>query len=145
MKAIRHFGIVVSDLDRALGFYEGLLCLKVSKRMEESGEYLSRITGLANARATTVKLTADDGNLVELLLFQSHPRMPSAGREMCGIGASHVAFTVDNVEDVFRRLSKAGIAFHAPPQVSPDGYAKVTFCKDPDGTLIELVQVLQSS
>ena len=26
---------------------------------------------------------------------------------------------------------------------SPDGFAKVTFCKDPDGSLIELVEELR--
>ena len=142
MKAIRHFGIVVSNLDRALHFYEELLGLKVSKRMDEGSDYLSTITGLKDVSATTVKLAAEDGNLVELLYFHSHPRKPSGQKEMCQIGPSHVSFTVDDVDAEYVRLVKAGVEFNSPPQFSPDGCAKVAFCRDFDGTSIELVQVL---
>ena len=41
-------------------------------------------------------------------------------------------------------LSEKNIKFNAPPQKSPDGLVKVTFCKDPDGTPIELVEMLNS-
>jgi catechol 2,3-dioxygenase-like lactoylglutathione lyase family enzyme len=142
MKAVRHLGIVVSDLDRALHFYQDLLGLKVSKRMDEEGGYLSLITGLENARVTTVKLAADDGNLVELLYFHSHPRRSPQAREFCEVGASHVSFTVDDIDADYLRLSNAGVEFNSPPQLSPDGYAKVAFCRDHDQTLVELVQAL---
>jgi len=141
MKAIRHFGIVVSDLDRALHFYRDLLGLRVTKSMEESGEYLSNITGLAGARATTIKLAADDGKLVELLYFHSHPSRPAGSKGISEIGPSHVAFTVENVDEEYDRLSKEGIEFNSAPQLSPDGYAKVAFCRDYDRTLIELVEI----
>ena len=39
-------------------------------------------------------------------------------------------------------LLKNNVKFTAPPQLTPDGYAKVTFCEDPDGTPIELVEVI---
>ena len=42
-------------------------------------------------------------------------------------------------------IKQSGIKFNAPPQLSPDGYAKVTFCFDPDGTPVELVQVLDAN
>jgi catechol 2,3-dioxygenase-like lactoylglutathione lyase family enzyme len=29
-----------------------------------------------------------------------------------------------------------------PPQVAPDGQARVAYCHDPDGILMELVEVL---
>ena len=43
---------------------------------------------------------------------------------------------------VYSELSKKNIEFNTPPQKSPDGLVKVTFCKDPDGTPIELVEML---
>ena len=145
MKAVRHFGIVVSDMERSLRFYRDLLGLKVVREMEESGEYIDNMLSLQNGRVTTVKMSADIGStLVELLEFKSHPRQPHGDHEVCSVGPSHVAFTVDNLDAVYRRLSQAGVPFNAPPQLSPDGYAKVTFCKDPDGTPIELVEVLEA-
>lgn len=146
MKAVRHFGIVVSDMERSLRFYRDLLGLKVVRAMDESGEYIDKMLSLQNVRVTSVKMSADGSStLIELLGFKSYPRQSGAHREVCSVGPSHVAFTVDDLDAVYHRLSRAGVHFNAPPQLSPDGYAKVTFCQDPDGTLVELVEVLDAS
>ena len=142
---LRHTGIVVGDLEAALHFYGELLGFKVTKRMDESGAYIDNMLGLQGVRVTTVKMVAPDGNLIEILYYQSHPRKARDQREICEIGVSHVALTVDDLELEYRRLSDAGVQFYAPPQLSPDDYAKVTFCRDPDGNPVELVQVLRSA
>ena len=143
MKAIRHIGIVVNDLDKALYFYRDLLGLKIVKDMNVSGAYIDNISALKGVQVRTVKMAADDGNLIELLFYSSHPENPDKIRPINQIGCSHVAFTVENLDEEYKRLAKAGIRFNAPPQHSPDGYAKVTFCKDPDGSHVELVEVLK--
>jgi catechol 2,3-dioxygenase-like lactoylglutathione lyase family enzyme len=142
---LRHTGIVVGDLEAALHFYGELLGFKVTKRMDESGAYIDNMLGLQGVQVTTVKMAAPDGNLIEILYYQSHPRKARDQREICEIGVSHVALTVDDLELEYRRLSDAGVQFYAPPQLSPDDYAKVTFCRDPDGNPVELVQVLRSA
>lgn len=142
MKAIRHIGIVVSDLEKALHFYQDLLGLKVVNKMVESGNCIDKISGLKNVKVTTIKLAAGDGNLVELLCYHSHKREIVFKKDICEIGVSHVAFTVENLDAEYKRLLRAGVKFNAPPQISPDGYAKVTFCSDPDGNFIELVEKL---
>jgi len=142
MKVIRHIGIVVSNLDKSLHFYRDLLGLKIVKEMEEAGDYIDNISSLKDVSVTTVKMAAEDGHLIELLYYKSHPKSPNKNRAIYEIGCSHVAFTVIDLDVEYQRLKKNGIIFHASPQYSPDGYAKVTFCKDPDGTLIELVEVL---
>lgn len=144
VKAVRHCGIVVSDMERSLRFYRDLLGLKVVRTMDESGKYIDDMLSLQNVRVTTVKISADSGpTLVELLEFKSPPRQPRGDNDPCSIGLSHIAFTVDNLDAVYHRLSRAGVRFNAPPQLSPDGYVKVTFCQDPDGTLVELVEVVK--
>lgn len=147
VKNIRHVGIVVSDLEKSLHFYRDVLGLKIVKMMDESGDYIDNMSALKNVKVTTVKMAAGDGdleagNLIELLHYQSHPRKRDNSAEICAIGISHVAFTVDDLEYEYERLKNHNVFFNAPPQLSPDGYAKVTFCKDPDGNFIELVQVL---
>ena len=139
---IRHTGIVVTDLEAALRFYRDLLGFRETKRLEESGAYIDNMLALDGAQVTTVKLTAPDGNLIELLHFRTHPRPRPPPPDACRIGITHLAFTVDDLQHMHTALTAAGVSFNAPPQLSPDGYAKVTFCRDPDGTLIELVQVL---
>lgn len=142
MKSIRHAGIVVRDLEKSLVFYSGLLGLKVVKRMDESGGYIDTLTGMKNVRITTVKLATHDGSLVELLFFHSHHGKTSNKKNLHDAGITHLAFTVENVDVEYERLGKMGIPFISSPQISPDGYARVTFCKDPDGNFIELVEVL---
>lgn len=142
MQAIRHMGIVVSDIDKSLEFYVGLLGLKIKKDMLEQGPYIDNMLALKDVQVRTVKMEADDGNLVELLWYKSHPRTRVLKNEICEIGASHVAFTVGDLDKEYKRLSESGVEFNCPPQYSPDGKAKVTFCKDPDSTFIELVEML---
>ena len=142
MTHVRHFGIVVSEMERSLRFYRDLLGLSVVRSMNESGAYIDNMLALDNVLVKTVKMASEgDVALVELLEFHSHRCRRGLEREIYAIGPSHVAFTADDLDAVRRRLAAAGVPFDAAPQESPDGYAKVTFCKDPDGTPVELVEV----
>ena len=141
IKDIRHTGIVVADLETSLYFYGNLLGFQVAKQMEEAGDYIDNISSLRNVKVTTVKMTSPTGQMIELLKYLSHPAEQKM-REICEIGISHIAFTVDDLDIEYETLKNKGIQFNSPPQLSPDGYAKVTFCRAPEGTLIELVEVL---
>jgi len=138
---IRHTGIVVTDFEASLYFYRDLLGFQIAKQMEESGSYIDKISLLRNVKVTTVKMSSPSGQMIELLKYHSHPA-EKREREICEIGISHIAFTVGDLEIEYKRLKNKGIQFNSSPQLSPDGYAKVTFCRAPEGTLIELVEVL---
>ncbi len=141
MRCVRHVGIVVRDLEPAIRFYQELLGLVVVQRQEEAGPYLDAVLGLNNARATTVKMSAAEGpTLVELLKFHSHPDNRPAAHPY-NLGPTHVAFTVDDLRQDYDRLREQGIQFTVPPEPSPDG-SLVTFCRDPEGNLIELVEAV---
>jgi len=141
IKDIRHTGIVVKDLESSLYFFCDLLGFQITKQMEESGDYIDNISSLRDVKVTTVKMTSSSGQMIELLKYHSHPREQKL-REICDIGITHIAFTVEDLNSEYDRLKGKGVPFNAPPQLSLDGYAKVTFCRAPEGTLIELVQVL---
>ena len=141
IKDIRHTGIVVINLETSLHFYCDLLGFKIVKQLEETGDYIDNILSLRNVKVATVKITSPLGQMIELLKYNSHPAEQKM-RGICEIGISHIAFTVDDMDMEYKRLKGKGIQFNSPPQLSPDGYAKVTFCRAPEGTLIELVEVL---
>ena len=141
IKDIRHTGIVVTDLEASLHFYRDLLGFHIAKQMEEAGDYIDNISSLRNVKVTTIKMAAPNGQMIELLQYHSHQRGQKP-REICDIGIAHIAFTVENLNSEHARLEDEGVPFNAPPQLSPDGYAKVTFCRAPEGTLIELVEML---
>jgi catechol 2,3-dioxygenase-like lactoylglutathione lyase family enzyme len=142
IRAIRHAGLVVADLDRALHFWCDVLGFKVTKQMEESGPHLDAMMGLAGVRVTTVKMAAPDGNLLELLRFHSHSDKPNWAGTPYSTGFTHIALTVDNLDQLVTQLVQEGVRFPAPPQHSPDGYAKVVYAQGPEGVLLELVEVL---
>ena len=142
IKEIRHIGIVVNNMENSLKFYRDLLGLKIIRDMDEHGDYIDNMLSLNNVQVRTVKLSADTGNtLIELLDFKSHT--DDEIRNFYTTGVSHVALTVDNLDDLYKNLSANNISFNAPPQESPDGLVKVTFCNDPDGTPIELVEMIK--
>ena len=144
IKEVRHIGIVVNNMENSLKFYRDLLGLKIIRDMNEQGSYINNMLSLDSVKVRTVKLSAGVGNtLIELLDFKSH--IDNEMRNFYTIGASHVALTVDNLEELYKHLLENNIKFNAPPQKSPDGLVKVTFCNDPDGTPIELVEVLDST
>ncbi|HSV29481.1 MAG TPA: VOC family protein [Candidatus Omnitrophota bacterium] len=143
MIAVRHAGIVVEDLEAMLAFYVDGLGLAVAARADESGAFVEGLLGLPGVRVTTVKLTGDDGpTLVELLCYRHPappPRRPLATNTP---GPTHVAFTVSGLDSLHARLAAAGIAFNAQPRLSPDGRAKVAYCRDPEGNFVELVEMM---
>ena len=69
MKAIRHFGIVVSNAEKSLHFYGDLLGLKMQRDIIEEGPFVEGLLGLKNVKVRTMKMAADDGNLIELLYY----------------------------------------------------------------------------
>ncbi len=142
VKNNRHFGIVVSNLEKSLKFYQNLLGLKILKKMNESGSILDSILNLENVNVNTVKMSAGNETLIELLEYKQ-PISGSNSKNVNSLGASHVAFTVYDLEKTYKIMISEGIKFNSPPQTSSDGNVKVTFCYDPDGTPIELVEDLK--
>lgn len=143
MTALRHVGIVVRDLGRSLKFYRDLLGFEELRSVEEEGEFLDAILGLRGAKVRTVKLRGAEGGIVELLAFRSPQMEISNSPPLVRSGPTHIAVTVDNIERLYGSLKEAGIECTTPPRTSPDGGARVTFCRDPDGTFVELVQAIR--
>ena len=140
---IRHIGLVVTDLDLALHLWCEIFEFRVMKRMEESGPYIDAMLGLAGVQVTTVKLAAPSGYLIELLRFHSHPDRPTWEGRPYSTGLTHIALTVTDLDAICVKLAAIGATFNAPPQFSPDGTVRVTYCMGPEGVLIELVEIIE--
>lgn len=86
-------------------------------------------------------LKAPDGGLVELLQFHSHSTDSAGAVGLSTVGRLHLALTVGDLDALYRAGTAAGVKFVTPPVHSPDN-VKVCFCRDPDDTLVELVEPL---
>ncbi len=140
----RHIGIVVADLASALTFWCGTLGFTVVKQAVEAGPFIDSLLGLTDVRVTTSKLAGPDGNQVELLSFSSHVDKSSWAGTPYSTGLTHIAFTVDDIDAEYKRLTEAGVEFIALPQISPDGFAKVAYASGPEKLLLEFVEILRS-
>ena len=142
IKNIRHTGITVDNLEESLFFYQKLLGLKlVQYTKKREGKYIDTLSALSEVEVDMVKLVTPNDQMIELLKYHSHPKQQGR-RELCNIGISHVAFTIEDMDKLYVLLVENNIEFNFPPQFSLDGSLKVAFCRAPEGTFIELVEIL---
>ncbi|CAN1513791.1 GloA Lactoylglutathione lyase and related lyases [Methylophilaceae bacterium] len=141
---IRHTGLVVANLKDAIFFWQDILGFRLEKQMEESGPHIDAMMGLKDVHLTTLKMIAPEGGMVELLHFHSHPDKPEWLGKPFSTGFTHIALTVVDLEDSYKKLITAGVKFPGLPQYSKDGSVKVIYCKGPEGVLIELVEKLKT-
>jgi catechol 2,3-dioxygenase-like lactoylglutathione lyase family enzyme len=128
-------------MERSLRFYRDLLGMEVWADFTDQSEYVRNMTGVEGADIWMIKLKAADGGSIELLQYRSHPQEVPPPKRSCDAGINHVAFQVEDVDGLYRKLRGHGIAFNAPPCISPDGGAKVAYCRDPEGVIVELVEL----
>jgi len=122
-----HTMVRVSDLDRSLAFYCGLLGMVETRRTEsEKGRYTNIFlaapadeAAARNAKAPVLELT-----------YNWDPEDYTGGRNF-----GHLAFEVDDIYGLCASLAQAGVTVNRPPR---DGY--MAFIRSPDGISIELLQ-----
>ena len=143
ISSIRHVGFVVKDLDISLKFYAEILGLEIYRRFIEEGEFIDALTGLKNVKLEWVKLIIPGGGLIELLQYHSHTDSTdsnSADYESYRMGCSHAALTVENLSELYENLISAGYKCKSKPLIAPGGKAKILYCHDPDGAILELIE-----
>jgi catechol 2,3-dioxygenase-like lactoylglutathione lyase family enzyme len=129
-------------MQQELRFYRDLLGMTVWYDAQDDSEYVQSVTDVPGATIWMVKLKAKDGNSIELLQYLSHPQAVPEPTRACDVGCNHIALQVDDIGAMYETLVSAGIRFHAPPTISSDGSAKVTYCRDPEGVIVELVEIV---
>lgn len=130
VKEIRHIGFSVRNEEKALKFYCNLLGFKVVKKEKENENFAHKILKVRNI--DYIKLEKD-GQLIELYVM---PKDCEKGRW------NHIAFTVENIDDIYLALIEEKIKFISEPTIDTSGTHKLCFCRDYDGNLIELVEEL---
>ncbi len=141
----RHVGINVANMDESVHFWRDVMGLQVVVDMWEEGDYIDTLQNLPDVRVHIIKLRAPDGSVIELLEDVAHPTPPPDPQHnrLCDRGIRHIAFTVADVEESYQILRRHGCEVLSKPITSPDGYAKLFFARDPEGNLVEIVEVLR--
>jgi len=138
----RHTGIVVQDMEKSLRFWRDIMGLKVQVDFREKGEFIDTVQHLKGVDLRMIKLAAPDGTLIELLKDDAHPTPVPTRNDLCDCGIRHIAFTVADVDQSWKTLKDYGGEVLSPPTVSPDKKARLFFTRDPEGNLLEIVQMI---
>lgn len=132
-----HYGVTVSDMDEALGFYRDTLGMEVVDQLSFASEEFSKFVGVPDTDVDITFLDAD-GCAVELLEYNNPPGGDAnEGVSNNDVGAAHFCLAVDDVESVYEDLSDEA-EFLNPPQTLSNG-AQVAYVFDPDGNIVELL------
>ena len=139
---IRHAGIVVNNLEKQFNFYKSLGFKEFSRDVED-GPFIEKVTGIKNTRLEWVKMKSPDGFMLELLQYLTNPlEFKNTQAASNKLGSSHIAFTVKNIESTCEHILKKGGSLVNDPAISPNGNVKVAYCHDPEGVLMEIVELL---
>ncbi len=139
IKNIRHIGLVVKDLEESLKFYMSLGFTHHSFRKEDS-DFIDAISGTTNIQLTTTRLILPNNDMIELLNYGK--QITKKTRTLFENGIAHFAMTVEDIYSIYNFLIEKNIKFISEPKKSADDKAIVVFCISPEGTFIELVEVL---
>jgi lactoylglutathione lyase len=140
---VDHTSYTVSNLERSLEFYVGLLGCEVLWQREITNQYFRDIVGLPDCVVKAVHLRIP-GSTHKLELFEYvAPRGMLADVRTNNPGSSHVSFIVDDLLAAYEELKAKGARFRSPPIEIDAGANKGSYALymlDPDGIAVELFQ-----
>jgi glyoxylase I family protein len=143
LKLCHHHGFTVSNLENSLKFYRdflGLELVRISERKDLPS--YDQIIGHADIHLHVGLLRHPDGTLLELFQYQN-PKGRSRPLDNTFVGASHMAFEVEDIDALYNDMTAAGYGSINPPvDVERDGavVARAMYALDPDGISLELFQ-----
>ena len=140
---IHHFGLTVSNLGRAIGFFCGQLGMEERARYEGESAYVQHQANLEDNYVQAAILFVPQTELyVELWEYRT-PSGPPADVAKNKAGIAHLCFLVDDIMADYAALSERGIQFVGPPAEVTAGVnkgARAIYFAGPDNTPFELFQ-----
>lgn len=147
-----HVNINVSDLDRSIAFYEKLgfetflpaipyLALTAEGSPTTFCEQAALALGLPpGTRGRACIMQLDSGfPKIDLIELDADAQTPPPTN--LDLGVVRLCLASRDLAREHARLVEAGVSFLSEPRRARDGMADIATCVDPDGTLIELLQI----
>lgn len=136
-----HLGICVSSLAASIPFYRDLLGFRALTQVEVKGADADQLLRLKGVDQTTAFLERDG---VRLALFEFRSPKPTGGqpRAMNELGMAAIMLRVDDLDATLEKIRAAGATVLDETRTDyPEYGSRLVFLTDPDGTLIELVEI----
>ena len=147
IRGIHHVAISTPNLERIVDFYRDVIGAEVVYEggWEAGSEVIDSIVGLKNSHAKQAMLRLGNAYLefFEYVTPAGETKDPAYG--VNNHGYSHFCLDVKNIDAEYERLKEHGVAFNCPPPDFPGGAIRATYGRDPDGNVIELQQINDST
>jgi catechol 2,3-dioxygenase-like lactoylglutathione lyase family enzyme len=137
-----HTSFTVADMDKSVKFWTEQLGFEAASVSPRQGQWQEEVTGIAGASLLVAHLYGH-GHHIEFIQYLGGA-VEGAAPPPALVGAAHVALETDDIEGTWDALIRAG----ATPQgriarVTTGAVAgvKAGYIRDPNGILIELVQL----
>ncbi|WP_323190320.1 VOC family protein [Halostella sp. PRR32] len=131
-----HYGITVSDLDRAVEFYRDAVGLDEVDRFSVSGEAFATGVGVDGASGDFVHLDAGETR-VELVEYGPTDENATA-ENVTQAGAKHLGLSVSDLDSFYDELPDH-IDTVSEPQTTESG-TRILFLRDPEGNMVEVLE-----
>ncbi len=140
LKSLSHVGLTVNDLDKAIQWYWEVFRISVVDVQEFPREYVAKMKTLYNLEDSSLRLAmlaCPKGGCIELFEFSAkeplHHRWNAPG-------TTHFTLDVSKVTEWHKKLStRDDVEILCTPQKT--GVNEWFFFRDPDGNLIELIDI----
>ncbi len=122
-RKLLHTRYRVNDIEKTVKFYKEVLGLQETRRHKSP-----RGSELAFLKAP------ESEELIEICYF------PNSGPVQVQTDLTHLAFSVDSLEEFGKHLASLGLKYSDGPTMRPDGNGGFAFIDAPEGYEIELIQ-----
>lgn len=138
---MHHVGLCVPDLDKAIGFYCGVLGMQDLWGGEANGDddVMDRVIGLKKIKVR-MRMIRAGASFIELWEYHNpvpkpiEPDYPPSDR-----GFTHIGLQVTDIEAEYQRLIAAGMTFVGP--VVHLGPQSAVYGRDPFGNIVEIYEI----
>ena len=143
LQGFNHTGVIVTDLDRAIGFFRDLLGFEVLSRAPRDPALIGRMTGLPAPRIEIAYLQGP-GHRVELIRYATNGIRRVEQPRVYDDGAAHIALDVDDVDAAVAAAAEHGVLPVGEIITIDDGPnkgRKVVYLQSAYGLSLEFIQV----
>ena len=137
-----HTSFTVADVERAVAFWRDAVGFAVADLSLREGDWLGAVVGVPGARCRIAHLHGH-GTHLEFIQY-----LAPAGSDMTGPphrpGTGHVAFVVQDIEAMAKRMLEAGASEQGRITRCTSGPAAgclAVYLRDPNGIIVELVEL----
>ena len=139
VKRMDNVGIVVEDLDAAIGFFTEL-GLDLEGRATVEGDWADGVTGLRDMRVEIAMMRTPDGQGIELDKFHTPDaiRFGPVDAPTNTLGIRRLMFEVDGIDAIVARLCARGASLIG--EMRYENVYRLAYVRGPEGIIVALAE-----